>query len=47
MLSDNGMGKDNMEWLNIEFKEEANDEERSKPDTERKQKHNLSKRFNH
>ena len=25
MLSDNGMGKDNIEWLNIEFKEEAND----------------------
>ena len=48
IVSENGIGKDKMEWLDMEFKEEPNhDEERSKPDTERKQKHNLSKNFNH
>lgn len=42
IVSDNGMGKDTMEWLDMELKEEPNhEEERNKPDTERKQKHNL------
>ena len=41
------MGKDTIEWLTMDFKEEPNhEEERNKPDTERKQKHNLNKNFN-
>ena len=43
-VSDNGMGRI---WLDMDFKEEPNhEEERNKPDTERKQKHNLNKNFN-